>query len=752
MFRSVTVSYLLLASLQGLVTCKLTTKPQECVVGIFHAYGKLSFEGIGYGNLYMNLCQNPLGVASMYAACKVYCSEYEIKTGMVAYNEYCDDNKSGPLLPESEVAVNTTDEAIRNMVVVGTEALKVKNNYTTPVLISESLYALTFRTEDDRRYERQSRDFYGLTTYGFWGAVLLIGIAHRLVTLFQESRLFPDPSHVEDNGINLKRRAPNGFRSLSSWVRKHIATASAIPPYRQRRVFGCTIPTRLESLVVYSYWAVSIILCAINMRGFKGNLYWSAVATQVWRYVSDRTGALAYANLPILWAFSGRNNIFIWLTGWRFSTFNLFHRHIARITVLESIVHSIGYTVFYKKSKPWAAYLEDFKKPWFYLGAVACVAMSFLMLFSFRFRHKVYDSFLLIHIALSVIVIVSLFYHTANFAGRQWDPYLWPVVAIWSFDRLMRLVRLVYCNIHVRSSKGNVIHNTSTTVTYREDANILEIHIAPATKSVRPGPGQHYFLYQPFRWTGWESHPFTLASWTLGDSNGPEASSDKTSFSFYVRPRNGWTNQLREKCVHAPNSTLSTTILLEGPYGRSETLWAFEEVLLVAGGSGITAIIGYLIDHARRAAQSKTRTRSITLVWAERKEEYVKLQIAGPLQSLLSREDINATFYITSSSSESPLEIATSSEEHGTEKRASTNEKMDDSCNSITTGVTLLRGRPDLGSIIEKAATSASDSGSRLAVFACGPAGMSDAAREATSRVMNDKDDSVQYFEETFGW
>lgn len=66
---------------------------------------------------------------------------------------------------------------------------------------------------------------------------------------------------------------------------------------------------------------------------------------QKWRYIADRTGIICYANLPWLWLFSGRNNVFLWATGWSFSTFNIFHRHIARIVTIEAIVHSIGYTV-----------------------------------------------------------------------------------------------------------------------------------------------------------------------------------------------------------------------------------------------------------------------------------------------------------------------------------------------------------------------------------------------------------------------
>lgn len=53
---------------------------------------------------------------------------------------------------------------------------------------------------------------------------------------------------------------------------------------------------------------------------------------------------MSYANLPILWMFSGRNNVFLWLTGWSFSTFNIFHRHVARVATILAIIHSICYT------------------------------------------------------------------------------------------------------------------------------------------------------------------------------------------------------------------------------------------------------------------------------------------------------------------------------------------------------------------------------------------------------------------------
>lgn len=57
--------------------------------------------------------------------------------------------------------------------------------------------------------------------------------------------------------------------------------------------------------------------------------------------------------------FSGRNNIFLWATGWELATFNLFHRHVACVATLQAVIHSIAWTVleddgkrFYKTMKP----------------------------------------------------------------------------------------------------------------------------------------------------------------------------------------------------------------------------------------------------------------------------------------------------------------------------------------------------------------------------------------------------------------
>lgn len=56
---------------------------------------------------------------------------------------------------------------------------------------------------------------------------------------------------------------------------------------------------------------------------------------------------MAFANLPLVWLFGGRNNILIWATGWSFATFNVFHRHVARVATLQGVAHSILYFAIY---------------------------------------------------------------------------------------------------------------------------------------------------------------------------------------------------------------------------------------------------------------------------------------------------------------------------------------------------------------------------------------------------------------------
>ena len=86
------------------------------------------------------------------------------------------------------------------------------------------------------------------------------------------------------------------------------------------------------------------------------------------------------------------------------------------------------------------------------------------------------------------------------------------MIAIWAFDRVVRLIRIAYCNLNVRFG-GRFSRTTSFLVQYFEDSDLIKVELSPASSMLKPAPGQHYYLYQPVSLKGWENHPFTLGAY-----------------------------------------------------------------------------------------------------------------------------------------------------------------------------------------------------------------------------------------------
>jgi hypothetical protein len=180
----------------------------------------------------------------------------------------------------------------------------------------------------------------------FWAVVISIGICWRLATVIQEMRYREWQALPEDEpDLEFDALKSYGTLSLPYSVLKRYIIVPATFGYRCSQSVGwCTIPPRIQSLTIFAFVLLNIVLCSISYRVFTDNLYWPLVSTQLWRYVSDRTGAIALANFPLIWLFGTRNNVLMWLTGWGFGTYNNFHRWVARVATVQAVVHSIGYT------------------------------------------------------------------------------------------------------------------------------------------------------------------------------------------------------------------------------------------------------------------------------------------------------------------------------------------------------------------------------------------------------------------------
>ncbi|RHZ43508.1 ferric reductase family protein [Aspergillus thermomutatus] len=719
---------------------------ERCVTAVYTAYEYISFAGLPNKGLWASRCRNRLHVLSIYAASDVHCSDAERVTGFAQLEAQCRDYAGVNLIPREEFAADLTNEAIGRMRVVEFRELSKKENVHTPILISKLYYRRVFRTIDAWQFELWSHYAFGYLGYAYWTVVIAVGALHKLAL----------------HAICSKRMRSLPFLipvlSIYHWIQTNLIIPPPLASSR-RRLLWWTFPGRIHAIIVLLFWILSVVLCLVGYRTFSDNIYWPDISAQLLRYVADRTGILSFANIPLLWLFAGRNNIFLWATGWSYSTFNIFHRHVAWIATLQAVVHTILYTVmFVQAGNAW----KKLQKPYLFWGTVGMVAMILIFPFAVDwFRRRTYETFLVFHILFSIAALVGCFYHVIIFEDHEYWFYLWPAVVIWISDRVLRLIRIVYCNLHVRFGSPSCFQCTECVATYDEAADVIRLELTPGSGQLQPVPGQYYFLYQPFRLTGWESHPFTLGSWSYKDGappspcapvksdhavdvseipllpDSPSSSSDygsidtavllgrKLALRFWIRPYDGWTRHLRDECLQSPTRTIQPNILLEGPYGEQCPLWRYESVLLIAGGTGIAAAVPYIQDHLIRSSTGQTSTQGIHLVWTARQSTFMR-DIAGrELKQALNREDVHFSFYVTS----------------------------EPTCQAeIMDSVEFVCGRPDLPAIIMAHANEARLSGSSVLVLVCGSSGMADQTRAAVHLAMRRGCRSLRYLEESFDW
>ncbi|KAJ5702677.1 FAD-binding 8 [Penicillium malachiteum] len=480
------------------------------------------------------------------------------------------------------------------------------------------------------------------------------------------------------------------------------ATFAPASDRHQQLWWSHAILRRVDSLIIFGFWAVSIIFGCVDYESFRGNLETPNLFQQNWQYTSDRTGILSYACLPFLWLFGGRNNVFLWITNFNVQSLNMFHRHVAWVATIFAIVHSINYTVVFILYDP--RYWSAWKQNYFYMGVVATFTMSIMLVQSMTwFRRRWYESFIIIHVVLALVTIYALF--RLPLADRALRAFRTPCLL--QFERPIWKAIPVY---NVRFGK-QFQSTTSATVTYSEASDLITIEITPAASGLKPSIGQDYYLYQPVTLRGWENHPFSLGAW--------------------VRPYDGWTRRLRNQCRKA-QAPIHPKLLLEGPYGHSEPLYAFNTILIVVGGTGIAAAVPYLLDHIQRVKEGKTKTTRIQLVWSVRQREIFDDVFTEDLAHILQHPDITTTVFCTRLTS---VEVKSASSSDISESKevsptvASLGEtKVLGTVSPTRSGASaqFMPGRPKIRVTIAAEVNEARNSSTNLGVLACGPAQMAD--------------------------
>ncbi|KAH8797070.1 ferric reductase like transmembrane component [Hyaloscypha sp. PMI_1271] len=477
--------------------------------------------------------------------------------------------------------------------------------------------------------------------------------------------------------------------------------------------FG-TLPSRLHTAILSLYLLSNLAYCA-GINYHVKNRYESLAQLR------GRAGSLAVANMITLVILAGRNNPLIPLLRVSFDTYNLIHRWIGRMVVVEMIIHVAAWATTEVASDSWGGVVSRLHSDLFLqYGAASAVAMALLFLISPSvIRHAFYETFLNVHIALVIVAFVGILVH-CDIGQLPQLPYIALVVVLWICDRLARLIQTLLVNSPRRGRRWT----TATLQPLPGDTCRVKLHL-PTRLVLKPG----CHAYLRFSIRPWESHPFSIAWFehvplelTLPSNARPKNVATTTDVSFVIRARTGLTRHLYITAASSPGTRILASF--EGPYGGCHALSSYGSCLHFAGASGITYQLSLVRHLVTGYVAGTVATRRIKLVWIIADLEFLSWiqpwldHILGfPCGNILHIE-----IFVTRSNN---LPLA-----QGADSR-----------------VVVSAGRPNVDLIIEQ---QVSVQIGAMCVSVCGPGSLADDVRKAVRAVQDVS--VVDFVEECFTW
>lgn len=577
------------------------------------------------------------------------------------------------------------------------------------------------------------------------GAILLIwAILRRSLPPLSTSSPPPRTSSQAESGRRSEGTVTRLRHTLWSFSNRYLL------PDCFRPIFGRT--TRLQVLILAVFTAY---LTIFSFAGIVYDIWITPISdhpdlhntrTSLGPF-ADRVGVLAYALTPLSVMLANRESILSVLTGIPYQNFNFLHRWLGYIIVLQSIVHTIGWTVIEVRlyqPQPQVAqnWIVQLYMIW---GVIAMILLLMLYVLSLPpvIRLTGYEFFRKSHYVLAMVYIGACIGH-----WQQLQCFLIPGILLWFVDRFARAVRtfLLHYNFVDGSKRGFVAaHAAITTFPDAQEGDVVRLDFEHPQDAW--SIGQHFYLCFPES-SIFQSHPFTPL-------NAPVAFNGRTRHSYVFRAKKGETKKVAQLAAKKLAATVlpspsgddtqdktalipTTPVVLTGPYGDCITRNVSPDVnvLCLAGGTGITYVLPTLLGLKAPAAS----TRKLELVWVVRHAkdtEWIK-----PELEQLAELGVAVRVFVTrdaSSSSPPSIDQSSSLSSVGNPDDSGSGEKTTDVGVKGVKGVSAPAvtapssgtGHPDLARVVGDF-VDATIAG-RTVVFASGPGGLMTDARRAVA-------------------
>lgn len=484
-----------------------------------------------------------------------------------------------------------------------------------------------------------------------------------------------------------------------------------------------TLPSRFHALVLAVYLgsnlAYMFVLNWSNMNRFS-----------LCAELRGRSGTLAVVNMVPLIILAGRNNLLIPFLKISFDTYNLLHRWMGRVVVIETVIHVIAWAIVQVTGSGWhSAWDKILHNKFIASGTAGTLAMLVLLITSLSpVRHAFYETFLAAHIMLAIVIFLGTFVHCLAASipgGLPQLPWIVGIMLVWLAERLYRFFLLAYYNW-----EGNGFSNAVVEPLPGETCRVT-IQL-PRYFDIKPGT--HAYL-RFLKLNVWENHPFSIA-WVehFGDRPLPTMEQEKaepvkftnTRVSFIIGAQTGFTRKLYDTAISSKKTAVQMRVGFEGPYAGHHSLDSYGHVVLFAGATGITHQISYLKPLLEAHHAGTAATRRITLVWVIR--DYDALEWVRPWMDevlrMPGRKDV--------------LRI----------KLFITRPKTSRESSSASSTVSILPGRPNIPMLLRK---EVHEQVGAMCVSVCGPGGLADDVRAAAIAVQDERQ-VVDFIEESFTW
>ncbi|PRT53547.1 Ferric reductase transmembrane component 3 [Wickerhamiella sorbophila] len=605
-----------------------------------------------------------------------------------------------------------------------------------PVAIPRQLFNKELTMANDAKSHYRLGTIFGCSMIAYWALVLLIASIFHYLRLFRPTK---------------NRRT----QQTANRIRKYLTLPAVIgdkhhTPYNFLHLFHITAPTRGQALIILLFIVINIISVSICYDlDDSYPMTFASKGDKIARFLANRTGIIAFTNLPVAVLFACRNNPFIVTTGWPYDTFMLFHRWCARMMVIQSIIHGVLMT--------WAASQENiliFK--WNHVhnwrgGNIAAYFMIFMIFFSIRaVRQRAYEIFLSLHRIFFIIVMVCLIVHCSDFGWMGW---IWATVVIYFGEHFLRIARTVY--------SGGLVEAQFSIVS----ADAFRIR-AYGRRNWVIYPGQYAYIRVFDRHIFWQSHPFSVFQAERGKSS--------NSLELIIKSQNGATKHIYEYLQTQPEGSTTYKILIEGPYGNYSAISTYDSVLVLAGGIGITAMYSYV----RAMAATIKDGQRIMLMWVLGCEDLVHA-FDEELRRLLEfpRSNVEVTLCLTQRTPPQSGQVevqGNNASDHSSLRpsdrvQSSSTEDMFDQKNHTSTMTVkegyshsepsedseisleqfIQYGRPQIGETVARFIKTSVGS---KAILCCGPSVFVDDTRDSIVSHIQESSMRVDYFEEAFSW